>query len=105
VKLPDLNFELFPFPAEISRIGNHQLLVGRIVPGEWLVVGVDRPDEWADQPPQQDTRRVEPAGSHVEGSGTMRHHLRDIHFPPLPLRCRLKLVDARDHLVDRIRLE
>lgn len=35
----------------------------------------------------------------------MRHHLRNLHFAPLPLRRRLKLVDTRDHLVDSVQLE
>jgi len=37
---------------------------------------------------------------HVERGGTMRHHLRYVHFPPQPLRRRLQRVDARDDFVD-----
>jgi hypothetical protein len=45
VKLLDTSFELFPFPAEISLIGDHQLLVGGGVPPKWLVVAKDGPGD------------------------------------------------------------
>ena len=41
------------------------------------------------------------AGGHVHRRTAMRHHLRDVHLAPLPLRRRLKLVNPRDQGVDR----
>ncbi len=105
VKLPDPDFELFLFASEISRIGDHQLLVGGAVPGKWLIVAIDGPDEWSKQPSQQDPRPYESAGSKIERGGAMRHHLSYIHFAPLPRGRWLKFVDTRDHFVHRTRLE
>lgn len=108
VKLPNANFELLLFSMEISRIGDHKFLVGGVVPGKRFFVAVDGPDEWSDQPAQQaqqDPRPHEPAGSEIERRGTMRHHLGDVHFAPLSLGCRLKLVDSGDHFVNGIGLE
>jgi len=102
VKLPNANFKLFSFPAEISLIGDHKLLVGGTVPPKWLVVAEDGTHEWSDQPPDQDARPYQPSRSKIERCGAMRHHLGDVHFAPLPLGCRLQLVDSRDNLVNRI---
>jgi hypothetical protein len=105
VKLPDANFELFLFPSEISFIGDHKFLVGGSVVGKWLVVGEAGPDEGAEYPANEQPGQNDAPGSHVEGRGAMRHHLRNIHFPPLTLRRRLQLVDARDDIVHRVWLE
>jgi hypothetical protein len=35
----------------------------------------------------------------------MRHHLCHVHFAPLPLSCRLKLVDTPDYFINRIWLK
>ncbi len=105
VKLPDANFELILFSMKISRIGNHKFLVGGAVPGKRLFVAIDGPDERPDQPAQQDPRPHQPAGSQIEGCGTMRHHLGHVHFAPLPLGSRLKLVDSRDRFVNCIGLK
>ena len=105
VKLPNANFELLLFSIEIPRIGEHKFLVGGAVPGKRFFVAIDGPDEWSDQPAQQDPRPHEPAGSEIERRGTMRHHLGGVHFAPLPLGRRLKLVDSRDHFVNGIGLE
>ncbi len=105
VKLPHANFELFLFSSEISLIGNYEFLVGGTVPGKWLVVGKCGPDKWAKYSANQQAGQHKPPGSNLEGRGTMRHHLRDIHFAPLMLGGGLQLVDARDHFVDRIGLK
>lgn len=105
MKLPDANFELFLFSIEISRIGDHQLLISGAVPGKRFIVAIDRSRQRSDEPPDQDPRPYQPARSKIERCGAMRHHLGHIHFAPLPLGCRLKVVDTRDHLVNRIWLE
>ena len=105
MKLPDTSFELFPFPAEISLIADRQLLVGGGVSPKRLVVAEDGPNESSYKTPDQDLRPYQPSRSKVERRGAMRHHLRDVHFAPLPLSCRLKFVETRDHLVNRLCLE
>src|SRR5580700_1663638 len=77
MKLADTNFELFSFPAEIPQIGNHQFLVGWVIPGKRLIVAIDGPDEWPDQPADQNARPHQPTGSKIETRGAMRHHLSD----------------------------
>jgi hypothetical protein len=105
VKLPNANFELLSFSMEISRIGEYKFLVRGAVPGKRFFVAIDGPHEWSDQPAQQDPRPHQAAGSEIERRGTMRHHLGDVHFAPLPLGRRFKLVDSRDYFVNCIGLE
>jgi len=105
MKLPDTNFELVLFTAEISLIGYDQALVGGAAPGKWLIVAEDRLHHRSDDPTDQDARPYETSGGEVERGGAMRHHLRNLHFAPLPVRRRLKLVNPRDQFVDSVWLE
>lgn len=105
VKLPNANFELLLFSMKISRIGEYKFLVSGAVPGKRFFVAIDGPDERSDQPAQQDARPHQPAGSEIERRRTMGHHLGDVHFAPLALGCRLKLVDSRDHFANCIGLK
>jgi hypothetical protein len=105
VKLPDANFELFLFEAKIPRIRDHETLIGRAVSGKRPIVGEKRPHESSDHPAYEDARTHKPSGSQIKRCRTMRHHLRNIHFAPLPLGCRLQFVDTCDHFVDCIRQE
>jgi hypothetical protein len=105
VKLPDVIFKLFLFSSEISFIGDHKFLVGGTVPGKWLAVGKGGPDKGSKDPANEQPGQNEAPGRHVERRGTMCHHLRDLHFPPLVLGRGLQLVDAGDYLVDRVWLE
>ena len=99
VKLPYLAAKRFLLAMEIPRIGYDEYLGGGIVLGEWLLIGIDGLHEPAEQPAKQNARRIQPPGSHVERRRAMRHHLRDLHLSPLPLGCRLELVDAFGDLI------
>jgi hypothetical protein len=105
VKLPNANFELLLFSMEISRIGDRKFLVSGAVSGKRFFVAVDRPDEWTDQPAQQYPRPHQPARGEIERRRTVRHHLGNVHFAPLALGCRLKLVDSRDHIANCVGLK
>ena len=105
VEFPYADLELLSFPAKISRIRDHQFLVRGIIPGKWLLVAIDGTHQWPEDPSQQHLRSYEPARSQVESSGAMRQHLRNLHFAPLSLRCRLEFVDTRDQFVHRLSLK
>src|SRR5271169_5539063 len=105
VKLPHLQLELFLLANKITLIGNRQLLVRWTVLRELLLVGENRFDQRPEDPAKKDAWRIEVASSHVERRGTVRHHLRHIHLPPLPLRRRLQRADSRNHFLARFSLE
>jgi hypothetical protein len=105
VKFLDATLELLLFPGKIPFIGNHKLLVRGGILGKRLVAGEGRTNEWTEYPADQHPGQNEATGSHVEGRGAVRHHLRDIHFAPLVLGRELQLVDAGDHFRDRFGLK
>ena len=45
MKLPDAHFELFLFAVKIARIGDHELRVGRAIPGKRFIVAIDGPED------------------------------------------------------------
>src|SRR3954451_21989974 len=91
-ELPDLNLQMFPLAREVSPIGDHELFARGAIPLERLFIGVDRSEKRSDQPAQKDTRQVQRSRGYIHYDRTVRQHLRRIHLPPLPLRCRLQLV-------------
>ena len=82
MKLPDAILQLIALPSEVSRIGDHQLRVGWTVPGERLVVAIERSKKRSQQSSNQSPWKDEPARGHVESGRTMRHHLRHVHLAP-----------------------
>lgn len=105
VKSPHAIFELLLFPSKISHIGDHKSPVGGTVLRKWLVVGKAVPDKRPEYPADEHPGQNDAPGRHVKGRGAVRHHLRDIHFAPLVLGCRLQLFDARNYFVDRFALK
>jgi hypothetical protein len=98
MELLHLYLELLLLSGEISLIRDHKILVSGAVPGEWLVVGKYGTDKWAKYAANEQPGQNDPPGSRIECGGAMRHHLRDIHFPPLALRGGLHFVDAGNYL-------
>jgi hypothetical protein len=105
VKLANATLQLQLFAGKVSFIGDHKLLVRGTVPGKCFVVRKDGPNERAKHPANEQPGQNEAPGSHIERRGTMRHHLRDIHFPPPVLGRGLQLVDAQNHFRDRCGLK
>jgi hypothetical protein len=104
-KLTQLYLELFLLVKKIALVSYDQLLVGGAVFGERLLIGEHGLDKWAQQSADKNARQIEAPGGHVDARRTMRHHLRDIHFAPLPLGRRLERIDSSDHFVDVFSLE
>jgi hypothetical protein len=105
VKSPDTNLELFLLLLEIPLVCDNKFLVSGSVLGIWLIVGEEGPDKWPKYSANEHPGQNDPSGSHIEGRGAVRHHLRNIHFPPLMLGRGLQLVDAGRDFLDRIGLE
>jgi hypothetical protein len=61
VKLPDFHFELFLLVREIPLVGDHEFFAcGAIFP-ERFFISVDGLEKRGDQPPNKDTRWIQPS--------------------------------------------
>src|SRR5579864_5187815 len=98
-ELCDFFLELRLLPRKVPLVRNDEFLRRGITFCKRLFVGVNGLHEGSNQPANEDAWQVRLSGSHVERSGTVRHHLGDIHLAPLPLRGWLQLVDTGDHFV------
>src|SRR5882724_2698850 len=61
MKLANLRLELLVLAQKIPLVGYDEFRVGRIVFGEVLLIPVNRFEESANHPPDQNARRIEPA--------------------------------------------
>src|SRR5271157_2097096 len=105
VELPDLPFELLLLAREIPLVGDHQLFIGGDILPKRSFICEDGLEKRTDQPPNENSRRIQPSRGHVHGSRTMCHHLCHVHLSPLPHGRGLQIVYARDHLVNGILLK
>src|SRR5579862_9505174 len=66
VELPHAKSEPLLFDREVPVVRDHEFWVGGTAAREWLLIGVDRLHQRTDQPADENTRRVEAPGGHIE---------------------------------------